>query len=1240
MSILRYPGSKPFEKDQANIFFGRAKNIEELNKRISLESFTILCSKSGLGKSSLINAGLIPKVNKVGKFRPIYIRFLPFKREKITPLEKTGLRIRDGAANISTFLDRLIENEKTIWHDIKEQQLLSDNDQGILLIFDQFEEFFSYPPEQQLNFRKQLSEALNIPIPQRYWDIMDLYEKDKLPLNKKELALLQKNLDLRVLLSIREDRLHLLDDISDYLPTNSVNWYKLGALNRNAAKASIEKPAKSTEKKFDSLPYSYSSNALNHILDFLSEKGKTQIESSHLQIICSSIEQKVIAQNLKEVKLEHIGDLNKVIETYYDSCINAIPSEEQQEKARNLIEDDLFFYDGKQKTRLPLIKGKVLQKISQETLTILVDKHLLRSEITESGNFTYELSHDALLDTIFEAREKKLEVQKGLELREAKKKIEKQRLRILLVSVVAVLAILGLLYGLYNRNIAEQAQDETIQALETTRNEKINSILNNAKLNLEDNPTLSYRLAEFARKTHGDNHDLRKTILSVYNSVYFDNSFLGHTGAINSIQLNETEDRIISASDDNTAIIWDLEGNIIKKLEGHTAGINYAEFSASGNYIVTASNDNTGRLWKVGKDNTIEDVVVLKGHRNTLNHISISNDDQYIISAGDDKKSYVWNLNGVKIDSLVDGVKSEILWSGISSNRAYFFNYSNDSNLRKWEIQEENRNYKKHYKTRGGNSPLPFYRAESINKTITIAYKNRIHIYDDERNVFRKEELKFPFEIKSVALSNDDKTIAFSDAQNRFIIYNKETKKQFIAGQHEGLIYTIQFSPDGNFIATASEDQTVNIWSKRGALIHTFKGFEGHQTKIKFFKNNQYLLTASGSELKLWPFKKQNTITLEGHEDKVNNANFSFDKELIVSSSDDNSIKFWNLKGENIKNKPTKFPVKKTAFITGHPKTKLSWRYQDLLYTVGINNVLIWDCKNIDSLKIVKTYTHEEGEISGVDFNGDATFLLSADTKGHIFDWGNFDRNSGIREEENHPLAKITEPNPFQVIGIKYFVEKDAKGKDKYNIAFTFNAKSFSDVYIVPKTKKDTIENLYTLIQRSDVRKLSGHKENVNSIHFSTDGSKIVTTSDDNTVIVWDSKNQKALSVLRGHKDNVIDADFSEDGKYLVTCSADKTIKVWDVSDPNGDYYELFGYQEHTQKVNSVEFSKDNKYILSASDDHTIKLKPIKLDVADIIESVNNGEAFHGKIRELTEKEKEQYGIAKEEDKNEDNTSN
>jgi energy-coupling factor transporter ATP-binding protein EcfA2 len=434
----RYVGARPFEIEQQLIFRGRQSDTEGVFRLIQLETLVVLYGKSGTGKSSLLNAGIIPKVKSETDLEPIRVRFNAYKEGNVftPPLDTTRLYVRGNVAQHDTFLDKLISNEATLWHDVKEHFIRHKGEKGLLLVIDQFEELFTYPAEMVSAFQEQLAEALFKAVPQRYWDKLQAdFAEGKRPLSIEELNLFQSKSALKVVLSIRSDRLHLLNRLDEQLPTILKNLYELDALNDVAARQAIEEPAAMPQMGiFDTAPFLYETAALNHILDFLSHERKMvseadddtylptrqKIEATQLQIICDVLEKRVKANQLSVVKVSDVGNLEAIIEQYYDNQIKALDAAEQL-PARRLVEEGLVFEE--EERRLSLYEGQIFKtyKINPDTLQKLVDSHLLRAEPSLSGGYTYELSHDTLVAPVLKAKNVRLDAERKIAEAEAAK---------------------------------------------------------------------------------------------------------------------------------------------------------------------------------------------------------------------------------------------------------------------------------------------------------------------------------------------------------------------------------------------------------------------------------------------------------------------------------------------------------------------------------------------------------------------------------------------------------------------------------------------------------------------------------------------------------------------------------------------------------------------------------------------------------------------------------------------------
>ena len=444
----RYPGVKPFEVSEQSIFFGRGHDTDELLNLTLLEKISVLFGKSGYGKSSLINAGLIPYFLNTPPdsdqfFQPIAIRFGNFIDEtsSISPTHRLRLKIENTLPlnPEGDFLQELVQ-EQNLWHQFKRRQ--NKNPQRILLLFDQFEEFFSYPSIQQNQFLQELEELIYTKIPQ---PIRDMGER----ISDQNFEFLSRELDIRVLFSIRADRLSLLDRLKGYLPSILDNRYELSALKPADAEQAIAKPAslQLENQPFDTPPFVYSPQALEAIINKLLEAREESgggIEAFELQVICQEIEQRVEsgkvntrnADGVLEIEVEDLPPFENIFEAYYKRQIGLLSTEQEQKAAQVVIEDGLLLLNDnnvEEARRLSVDGDALIERYSshgagQALLNALEDAFLVRREPNTTGGYNYEISHDTLIIPIANARrERRIEEANRKALKAAEEAKEKAR---------------------------------------------------------------------------------------------------------------------------------------------------------------------------------------------------------------------------------------------------------------------------------------------------------------------------------------------------------------------------------------------------------------------------------------------------------------------------------------------------------------------------------------------------------------------------------------------------------------------------------------------------------------------------------------------------------------------------------------------------------------------------------------------------------------------------------------------
>lgn len=481
----RYPGAAPFSLEQENIFKGREEDAQKLYDSILRNSTTLLYAKSGYGKSSLINAGLLPKLRENGTtLKAIPLRLGAYKGEdSILPVQNINQNLPTPFEFREKWLDNITTNKNSIWYHTRKLSLVFPNT-SFLFIFDQFEELFTYPKLAINQFKKQLGTVLYKNAPLEIWEA---YENNETLLTKEELQILEKKLPIKALFAIREDKYSFLNELTDNLPSIIQNIQTIKPLNKAQAEEAIILPAQE-KGDFGSDAFTYSKNAIQKILQFLTKEGEAAIESTQLQILCNRLEE----LGYQTIEVEDIPDFNNIFLDFYRDSI-AILREKERAKAEIFIETELI----RNANRISLDEQVCLDFVSKSTLNTLVDRHLLRSEPNNLGRDSYELAHDTLVAPILEAKkereekeeaerleqerleQKRLLIEKAEKERTEKQKIQKQLTRVRLLLIITIIAFITTLAAISLALSYYYSLEKTITKVKSTRDslqvEKIKS---------------------------------------------------------------------------------------------------------------------------------------------------------------------------------------------------------------------------------------------------------------------------------------------------------------------------------------------------------------------------------------------------------------------------------------------------------------------------------------------------------------------------------------------------------------------------------------------------------------------------------------------------------------------------------------------------------------------------------------------------------------------------------------------
>lgn len=404
-SRSRYPGAQPFSDDDFSrrVFFGRAAASRSLADKIIANRMVVVYARSGLGKTSLLKAGVAPHLREEG-YLPLFARVNDVRKDGLQSVLEAipGEAERQGVEYVPGQTDSLWSFFKTaeFW---REDLLLTP-----VLILDQFEELFTLQSAQaRAGFLDELSYLTRGVRP----PTSDPSEADGVSDHPPS---------VRIVLSLREDYLGFLEEAAEHIPQILDARFRLSPLDLEAAGEAIVGPAAIEDPDLETKPFVLAREALDVILDYLSQRRtrtvaetRRYVEPFQLQLVCRRIEQIAGGRQNEPgqeltITLNDVGGeaaLSETLKHFYRDAIRTIADRGGRRGARRLCEDYLISPEGR---RLSLEENEIHRQLnlSDATLKQLVGGRLLRSENRSESNY-YELSHDALVEPILATRQRK-----------------------------------------------------------------------------------------------------------------------------------------------------------------------------------------------------------------------------------------------------------------------------------------------------------------------------------------------------------------------------------------------------------------------------------------------------------------------------------------------------------------------------------------------------------------------------------------------------------------------------------------------------------------------------------------------------------------------------------------------------------------------------------------------------------------------------------------------------------------
>ena len=655
-------------------------------------------------------------------------------------------------------------------------------------------------------------------------------------------------------------------------------------------------------------------------------------------------------------------------------------------------------------------------------------------------------------------------------------------------------------------------------------------------------------------------HEAEAALFAAYQDLKERIVLKGHDGVLWSARLAPDGKRIVTASEDKTARVWNAEnGDQLAILRGHTEGVRVASFSPDGRQVITGSTDKTARLWNA---ETGQQSAVLE-HDGVVRSAAFSSDGRRVVTASDDKTARIWDVQTGKQIAALTGHTARVRDAAFSPNGRYVLTSSDDKTARLWDSKT--------------GEP--------------------VHILEGHTQ-----------SVRGVAFSPDGERAVTTSLDHSARVWSVETGKQSVILGHGDVVTSAAFSPDGQRIVTASDDNTVPIWdAQMGERIVTLSG----RTAV-YSPDGRSIVTSDGDTARIWNADNGKlAMVLRGHRSRVTGAVFSPDGRSVLTASDDKTARLWSAGTE------TNTQMAVLAAHTGSAgRAVFSPDGRRALTASDDNSVRLWDA---EAGRQIATFTRAGSGMAA--FSPDGRLVAIPDNNTVVVR----DANTGEREDrifQGHSAA--VQSVAFSADGRRIVTASDDRtarvwdlqtggqiaaltehtapvrsavfSPDGLRVVSTQTPQRSGNVTIV--TSNDSVALLWDALSGRVILRFEGDMVQLYDATFSPDGKRIVTASGDNTARIWDAATGKPIAVLSGHSDSVLSAAFNSRGDKIVTASADETVRVWDAEAMTT----IAVLKGHSGAVWSAVFSPDGERILTASDDTTARIWRIFLTTQALVD--------------------------------------
>jgi WD40 repeat protein len=613
-------------------------------------------------------------------------------------------------------------------------------------------------------------------------------------------------------------------------------------------------------------------------------------------------------------------------------------------------------------------------------------------------------------------------------------------------------------------------------------------------------------------------------------------------------------------------------------LRDHTDRVWSIGFSPDRHTMASGSLDGTIRVWDLLQPEAKP--IVLHGHENWVTSVAFSPDGQMLASSGDDKTVRLWDLRQASVKPTIFNHNDRVWSVAFSRDGHTIASGGQDKTVSLWDLRQ------------------PSAKPIILNGHTDL--------------------------VRSLAFSSDGQMLASGSDDKTVILWNlRQTDAEpIILRGHEEAVTSVALSPDGQMLASGSRDNTVRLWNLLQPDTPPATLFS-QSLSVRFvaFSPDGQMLASGGDDktVRLWDLRRPSAkpIELTGPLDAVNSVAFSPDGQSLAAGSDDKTVGLFELGAPSAaplilrqKEAVSSVVFSPDANTLASGSMSFFWKEHD---------VNLWTLHRSEAKPIVLSIPKSAG-IYSVAFSPDGQMLATSaesqnKAEGGVQLWNLTQPGSKptvISEARGYSVAFSPDGHMLAAAGYKQIQVWNLRqletkplvleGHENYVTSVAFSP----DGHSIASGSKDNTVRLWNLEQANTAPIiLRGHEQPITSLAFAPNGHTIASGSEDKTVRLWDLHHPNADPiVLRGHEDKVRSVAFSVDGQTLASSSNDQTIRLWWEPHQSNAVPTILraGLGSPTDGFSSVAFSSNGQSLASGSDDGSIRVWNVRTEnLADLV---------------------------------------